>query len=116
MPDEVEITDQIDAERTKHNNLVAEFNERTAALVSGELIKVEAAERAMGERIGVARARLLTIPGGIARLLVGQDRDAIIQELRTPLAESVDALRPITADEVTTRDIVVIPDEHEDGD
>jgi len=57
---------------------------------------------------------LLSIPGGLARLVVAQDRDAIIQELRTAIAEAADALRPITADEVTTRDIIRLPDEHED--
>jgi hypothetical protein len=43
---------------------------------------------------------------GDARLLVAQDRETIIHELRNAIAEAVDALRPITADEATTRDIV----------
>jgi hypothetical protein len=40
--------------RTAHNNLVAELNEITVARIAGELVTVEAAERAMGERIGAA--------------------------------------------------------------
>ena len=109
-----EITDLIDREKTAHNNLVAELNEITVARIAGKLITVEAAEKAMGERIRAARPKLLSIPGGLARLVVAQDRDAIIQELRTAIAEAADALRPITADEVTTRDIIRLPDEHED--
>ena len=51
---------------------------------------------------------------GAARLLVAQDRETIIQELRNAIAEAVDALRPLTADEVTTRDIVHPLDEGEE--
>lgn len=109
-----EITDLIDAERSKHNNLVVEFNERTADLVSGELVMVEAAEKSMGERVGVARTKLLAIPNGDARLLVAQDRETIIHELRNAITEAVDALRPIPADEVTTRDIIR-PAENDEG-
>jgi hypothetical protein len=46
--------------------------------------------------------------------LVAQDRETIIQELRNAIAEAVDALRPITAEEVATRDIVRSLDEDED--
>jgi len=57
---------------------------------------------------------VFAIPNGDARLLVAQDWETIVQELRTAIAEAVDALRPITADEVTTRDIVRSLDEDED--
>ena len=114
MSEEVEITELIDSERTAHNNLVSEFNEVTADRVAGKLIDIESAERAMGERVGVSRSRLLVIPGGLARLLAGQERETIISELRTAIAEAVDALRPIAADEVTSRDIVELPEENEE--
>jgi hypothetical protein len=51
---------------------------------------------------------------GDARLLVAQDRETIIQELRNAIAKAVDPLRPITADEVTPRDIVELPEEGEE--
>ena len=51
---------------------------------------------------------------GDARLLVAQDRETIIHELRNAIAEGVVALRPITADEVTPRDIVELPEEDEE--
>jgi hypothetical protein len=38
--------------------------------------------------------------------LVGLDRDAIFQELRTAFAEAVAELRPIEAAEVTDLDII----------
>jgi hypothetical protein len=50
---------------------------------------------AIGERIGIARAKLLAIPNGDARAVTAQDPDAIITELREKIAEAVDALRPI---------------------
>ena len=53
---------------------------------------------------------------GAARLLVAQDWETIIHELRNAIAEAVDALRPITAEEVTTRDIVRSFDEEDDAD
>jgi hypothetical protein len=49
-----------------------------------------------------------------ARVLVAQDRETIIQELRNAIAEAVDALRPIAAEEVTDRDIVQVADEDEE--
>jgi hypothetical protein len=49
-----------------------------------------------------------------ARLLVAQDWETIVQELRTAIAEAVDALRPITAEEVTARDILRPLDEDRD--
>jgi hypothetical protein len=49
---------------------------------------------------------VFAIANGDARLLVAQDRETIIHELRTAIAEAVDALRPITAEEVTDRDII----------
>jgi hypothetical protein len=51
---------------------------------------------------------------GAARLLVAQDWETIIHELRNAIAKAVHALRPITADEVTTRDIVRSLDEDEE--
>jgi hypothetical protein len=53
---------------------------------------------------------------GDARLLVAQDRETIIHELRNAITEAVDALRPIAADKVTTRDIVRSFDEEDDAD
>jgi flavin-binding protein dodecin len=47
-------------------------------------------------------------------LLVAQDRETIVQELRTAIAEAADALRPIEAAEVTDRDIVRAPAEDKD--
>jgi hypothetical protein len=38
--------------------------------------------------------------------LVAQDWETIIHELRNAIAKAVDALRPITAEEVTARDII----------
>jgi hypothetical protein len=49
---------------------------------------------------------------GAARLLVAQDWETIVQELRTAIA--VDALRPIEAEEVTTRAILRPLDEDRD--
>jgi len=46
--------------------------------------------------------------------LVAQDWETIVQELRNAIAEAVDALRPITADEVIDRDIVPARVERED--
>jgi len=51
---------------------------------------------------------------GDARLLVAQDSETIIQELRTAIAEAVAELRPIEAEEVTDRDIIRLVDEDED--
>jgi hypothetical protein len=45
--------------------------------------------------------------------LVGLDREAIIQELRTAMTEALVELRPIEAEEVTDRDIIRLPDEHD---
>jgi hypothetical protein len=57
---------------------------------------------------------VFAIANGDARLLVAQDWETIVQELRTAIAEAVDALRPILPDEVTTRDIVRSMDEDEE--
>jgi hypothetical protein len=57
---------------------------------------------------------MLSVDNGLARLVVAQDRDMIIQELRTAVAEAVGALRPITAAEIADRDIVELPEEDED--
>jgi len=49
--------------------------------------------------------------------LVAQDRETIIHELRNAIAEAVDALRPITAEEVADKEIIpagVEVDEDED--
>jgi hypothetical protein len=57
---------------------------------------------------------MLSIHNCLAWLVVAQDRDMIIQELRTAVAEAVGALRPITAAEIADRDIVELPEEDED--
>jgi hypothetical protein len=49
-------------------------------------------------------------------VLVAQDEETIVHELRTAIAEAVEALRPITSAEVTTRDIVELPDERDEKD
>jgi hypothetical protein len=51
---------------------------------------------------------------GAARLLVAQDWETIIHELRNAIAEAVDALRLIEEEEVTDPDIVRAPAEDED--
>jgi hypothetical protein len=93
-PEGADVSDLIEIERTRHNNLVSELNERRAEVAAGKLVDVQMAEGVMMQMVGIARAKLLTMAGGFARLIVSQERADIVKILADEIEVITSELKP----------------------
>jgi hypothetical protein len=94
-PEGADVSDLIEIERTRHNNLVSELNERRAEVAAGKLLDVQMAEGVMMQMVGIARAKLLTMTGGFARLIVSQERADIVKILADEIEVITSELKPV---------------------
>jgi hypothetical protein len=94
-PEGADVSDLIEIERTRHNNLVSELNERRAEVAAGKLLDVQIAESAMMQMIGIARVKLLTLSGGVARLIAAQERKDIVKILADEIEVITSELKPV---------------------
>jgi hypothetical protein len=94
-PEGADVSDLIEIERTRHNNLVSELNERRAEVAAGQLVDLEMAKGMMGQMVGIARAKLLTLAGGFARLIAAQERADIVKILADEIEVITSELKPV---------------------
>ena len=93
-PENAEISDLIEIERTLENNLVSELNERRVDVANGKLLDVKLAEESMAQMVGIARVKLLALSAGFARLLSAQSRPDIVSILTAELENVTAELKP----------------------
>jgi hypothetical protein len=93
-PENADISDLIEIERTLQNNLVSDLNERRADVADGKLLDVNLAEQSMTQMVGIARVKLLALSAGFARLLSAQSRSDIVSILTDELEHITAELKP----------------------
>ncbi len=114
VPKGADISDLIEIERTIQNNLVSELNERRADVAAGRLLDAALAEKSMANMVGIARARLLTLSAGFARLIAGQKRQDIVRILADEIEVITRELKPDLEVGVVELDAAVVEDEEEE--